>query len=108
VMSHENAGLLLKNKWLNMKQRIAVNDVEGTVGFIASRSQAKYRQIFTALGTQFSLANNYLKDIELVYLADGIAKCRLYRDKVIMEVTHSIEYVVYFVQENGIWKLNQF
>lgn len=108
VMSHQNAGLLLMNKWLNMKQKIAVNDVEGAVGFIASRSQAKYRQIFTALGTQFALANNYLNNIELVYMADGIAKCRLYRDKVISGVTHSIEYVVYFVQENGIWKLYQF
>jgi Protein of unknown function (DUF1566)/Putative Ig domain/Carboxypeptidase regulatory-like domain/Glucodextranase, domain B/Purple acid Phosphatase, N-terminal domain len=99
---------LLKGKWDGMKAKLAANDVDGALGYFASRPQAKYREFFTALGTQLQLLNDYLKDIEMVYMTDGNAKCRLYRDKTIMGQVHKIEYVIYFVQENGIWKLYQF
>ena len=99
---------LLQSRWANMKERIAAIDVDGTLGFIASKPQAKYREFFTALGRQLPLLNEYLKDIEMVYMTGGFAKCRLYRDKTIMGQVHKIEYVVYFVQENGVWKLCQF
>ncbi len=99
---------LLKAKWERMKERIAAIDVNGSLGIIANRPQAKYQEFFTALGTQLPLLNDYLTDIELIYMSDGNAKCRLYRDKTIMGQVHKIEYVIYFVLENGIWKLYQF
>jgi hypothetical protein len=108
VVSRSYIERLLQNKWAKMKERIAANDVEGALSSIANRPQVKYREFFTALGTQLSLLNDYLKDIELVYTTDGFAKCRLYRDKTIIGTIHKIEYVIYFIQENGIWKVTQF
>ena len=108
VMSRYQMETLLKRKWAKMKERIAVGDAIGVITLIAGQSQTKYGELFTALGAQLPLFNDYLKDIELVYLTDGFAKCRLYRNKTIMGAVHNIEYLVYFVQENGIWKVVQF
>jgi PKD repeat protein len=108
VMSRYQMEALLQGKWAKMKERIIAGDVNGTLASIASRSQTKYGELFTALGAQLPLLNDYLKDIELVYLINGFAKCRLYRNKTIMGAVHNIEYLVNLAQENGIWKVVQF
>lgn len=99
---------LLQAKWAGMKAKIAATDINGALGYIANKPQTRYREFLTALGAQLPLMNDYLRDIELVYMTDGYAKCRLYRNKTIMGQVYNIEYVVYFVQEQGIWKLYQF
>ncbi len=108
VVSKAQLETLLQEKWTRMKEKIAASDIDGTLGFIANRPQAKYREFFTALGAQFPLLNDYLKTIELVYSSSGFAKGRLFRDKTIAGQVHTIEYVVYFVRENGVWKVAQF
>jgi hypothetical protein len=108
VLARPYVERLLQNKWTKMKERISVIDIDGAVSFIGSRRQAKYREFFTALGTQLPILNDYLKDIELVYIAGPFAKGRLYRNRTIMGQIHKIEYVIYFVQEDGIWKIVQF
>ncbi len=95
----------LQGKWAGMRARIAALDVSGALGYMTSKLQATYRDFFTALGTRLPLLNDSLKDIELIDMTDGYAKCRLYRDETISGQVHTIEYVVYFVQENGIWRL---
>ena len=105
VLNRTHIETLLKEKWEGMRTKISANDVNGALGYMASSLQNRYREFFTALGTRLPLLNDYLKDIELIYLSDGYAKCRFYRDEMIGGQVHNIEYVVYFVQENGIWRL---
>lgn len=108
VVSRSSVERLLRAKWSGLKQGVGAVDVEGILEFIANRQQNKYRRLFTAFGNQLALLNDYLRDIELVYMSDGVAKCRLFRDKTIMGQVHQIEYPVYFVQQDGVWKAQQF
>ena len=108
VISRYQMETLLKRKWAIMNERLASGDVTGALTPIAERSRIKYGELFAALGPQLPLLSDYLKDIELVYHTGGFAKCRLYRDKTIKGTAHKIEYIVYFAQENGIWKVVQF
>ena len=107
VVNRRQLENLLKQKWGGMKARIAAVDVNGAVGYFASKPQAKYQAFFAALGAQLPLLNDSLQEIELVDMTDGYAKCRLYRDRTIVGQVHKIEYVIYFIQEKGIWKLRR-
>jgi hypothetical protein len=70
--------------------------------------QANYRQTFTALGTNLAGLANELNPINLVYANDGRAQCSMIRNEVTQAGTVPVEYVVYFSNEDGIWKLRDF
>ncbi|MGZ3705669.1 MAG: hypothetical protein ACXWP1_06920, partial [Bdellovibrionota bacterium] len=72
-------GTLLKGKWDVIRQRIADNDVESAVRYFISPLQQDYRAAFAAAGASLPLLTNYLNPIDLVYVYDGLAKCRMFR-----------------------------
>jgi len=49
--------------------------------------------------------NDYLQPIDLVYAIGERAKARMTRQDNVNGQIRQVEYVVYFIMENGIWKL---
>lgn len=96
---------LLKKKWEGMKQKIATLDVEGAVSFLATSYQDQYRQIFTALGARLPVLSENLPPVQLVYATEERAKCRVSRVETVLSQQKMVTYQVYFIRENGVWKL---
>lgn len=107
VVSRAQLEALLKGKWEGMKAKIAAGDVEGAILDFSSSAKNDYREAFTAAGTSLSLLNTYLKPIELIYSSSNRAKFRMMRQEAVMGQVEDVEYVIYFVKENGIWKLKK-
>jgi hypothetical protein len=108
VLSKCQLETLLKGKWERMKARITAGDVENTVQFFVSTKQQDYRETFTEVGAALPQLASYINPVELVYMYDDMAKCRMTRTEVISGQPQTVEYVVYFIQENGTWKLRDF
>lgn len=60
------------------------------------------------MGNSITLLNDYLTPIEFVALVGGRAKFRTYRTELIQGQPRVLAFPVYFVQEDGIWKLSKF
>lgn len=108
VVSKNQLETLLQGKWGEMKAKIASLDVEGAVMHFATVLQQEYREAFTEVGTALPALNNEMNPIELVYVSDGLAKCRMFRTEEVLGQMQPIEFVVYYIMENGIWKLRDF
>lgn len=67
-----------------------------------------YRDTVTALGDRLPLLSEDLPPIELVYVANDRAECHIFREETILGEQKMVGYPVYFIKENGIWKLLNF
>ena len=108
VTSKSQLETLLKSKWEGIKSKISANDVEGAVAYFISPLQQDFREAFTEAENSLSLLSNYINPIELVYESDNLAKCRMMRNEEVSGQIQLVEYVVYYIKENGIWKLRDF
>ena len=108
VLSKTQLESLLQGKWEGIKNRIADLDVDGAVAYFVTSIQQDYREAFTEVGTSLPLLNNEMNSIDLVYVSDGLAKCRMIRTEQIAGQPQEVEYVVYYIKENGVWKLRDF
>ncbi|MBU1710516.1 MAG: hypothetical protein KKE17_10980 [Proteobacteria bacterium] len=109
----DKAGLdaLLKAKWNGMKAALSVQDVEGGLGYFATRSQDKYRPIFNALSGQLPdlIAEMNLQNIEMIYADDDRAKYRIHRTQDIEGTPVTLTYYIYFIKgDDGLWKIEQY
>jgi hypothetical protein len=96
---------LLRGKWEGMKQAMINRDVEKAGSYFADWTRERYTGIFSALGDRLPQIAQYMQNIRMIYLIDGVAKYRIRR----MEEAGEITYYIYFVQdENGLWKIQQF
>jgi hypothetical protein len=92
-----------------MKTRLAYQDVEGAIVYITSNSQARYREIFTALGSGLPEIVQNMQDIQHVYVNDRIAKYRIRKNETYGGQMMTITYYIYFVIDgNGIWTIDKF
>lgn len=108
VISRYQLEALLKGKWEGMKAKIAAGDVENVVQNFITSKQQDFRDTFTEVGVALPQLANYMSPVELVYMNDDMAKCRMTRTEFISGEPQTVEYVVYFIQENGVWKLRDF
>ncbi len=108
VIPRSQLETLLQGKWEGMKTEISSIDVDGAIQYLALPFKEDFREAFIAAGASLPLLNNYLGPLELVYSADQRAKFRMERQEQVMGQQELVEYVVYFVKENGIWKLRKF
>jgi len=108
VINRTQLESLLKAKWEGMKTKVTAMDVEGTVSYFISPLQQDFREMFTAAGASLPSLSSYMAPISLEYVTDNIAKCRMTRNELVAGQSQEVEYVVYFVKENGIWKLQDF
>lgn len=105
VLSKEEMDALLKGKWEGMRGKLATGDVEGAVGYFADGSKERYQGIFTALKDKISNIAGEMREIQLIYLKNNIAKYRIRR----LENAGEITYYIYFeLDKNGLWKIKEY
>ena len=95
----------MKAKWEGMKGALVNQNVEGAVNYYLSTSQGRYRDIFTTILTSLPSIASTMQKIELIYLEQNIAQYRIKRIEAVGEVTY---YIYFAVDEEGIWKIQQF
>jgi PKD repeat protein len=105
VLNREQLDALLKAKWKGMKEALANQNVEGAVDTFLSLSQKRYRYIFTTLLSSLPDISSAMQSIEMISAEGGMAEYRIKR----MEDAGEVTYYIYFVlDENGVWKIQQF
>jgi hypothetical protein len=96
---------LLKGKWMSMTNSLIVKDIATALTFIASGSRSAYEQMFNALYDQLPSITETQRELNLIYIADNIAKYRL----VTFENNKFYSYEVTFVKDaKGAWKILQY
>jgi hypothetical protein len=109
VLDRYELDILLKEKWDGMKNALSGQDIEGGLNYFLDRSKPRYQEGFNIIKDKLPQIINDMQDIELIYAKEGIAKYRINRDHVIGGTPATITYYVYFmVDQNGIWKIDQF
>ncbi|MBU5613524.1 carboxypeptidase regulatory-like domain-containing protein [Geomonas azotofigens] len=108
VMSRSQLEVLLQGKWEGMKSKLMAKDVEGAVAHLLTSAQNAYRTGFTAYVDKLPLLAQDLPSIELVYASEQRAKARLFREETVKGQKVVIGYPVYYIQEDGTWKLVNF
>jgi len=96
---------LLKGKWEGMKTKLATGDVEGAVRYFLGNSQERYRDIFTNILNLLPTIVANMQSIEMIYVESGVAQYRIRRTESVGEVTY---YLYFVIDENGLWKIQQF
>jgi len=107
VLSKTQLENLLNGKWEGIKAKILAKDVEGAVSNFPTSSQAHYRELFTALGNRLPVLAENLPALKLGSATDSIAKTLLSRQETVLGQQKTVSYLIFFVKENGIWKLRQ-
>jgi hypothetical protein len=109
VMSMSQLDTLLKAKWNSMRSALVAGNIIGALSHFSSDSTDKYQAAFTRLQAQIpSIAVN-MRNIELIYVNDSIAKYRIKREQIINGQQMTISYYLYFGKgSDGIWRIEQF
>jgi hypothetical protein len=109
VLNRAQIDTLLKSKWEGMKIALTAGNVEGAVGYFASYSQERYRQVYAALGSELQTIAQNMQQIQLIYVRERIAKYRIRRDEAVNGQTMTMTYYIYFVKdEKGFWRIDKF
>jgi hypothetical protein len=96
---------LLQSKWTGMKAALFNNDVDTALEAIAFTARDGYRELFTALTSQFGQVDLILRDISFVSIAGGLAEYQMIR----VDNGVRLSYFVLFVKDvDGVWRLKFF
>lgn len=105
VLNKAEIDALLRGKWEGMRGALANKDVEKAMSHFLSASKERYRNIFTSLLSVLPDIAASMQAIEMISLEGGVAEYRIKR----MEDVGGVTYYIYFVlDENGLWKIQQF
>jgi hypothetical protein len=100
---------LLKSKWNGMNQALIDGDIERALKYFHEKSRAKYSEILTLLQDEIENGISRFGDIELIYLKETMAKCRIRRYQNIDGQDRWVTYYIYFVKDPwGTWKIRSF
>jgi hypothetical protein len=105
VLNKEQLDALLKAKWEGMKVALAEMNVEGAVATFLGSSRERFRYIFTTLLSSLPDIAAAMRSIEMISLEGGVAEYRIKRMENVGEVTY---YIYFVLDENGVWKIQQF
>jgi hypothetical protein len=108
VLSFNQLQTLIQGKWSGIAASVAANDVNGIVSYLPTYLQPEYTTALTALGSNLSLFSNYMTPLQFIGIVGGRAKFLTYRTEQIQGQPVQLAFPVYFIQENGIWKLSKF
>lgn len=96
----------LRSIYLSHQRALARGDARAAAEMIVSYHRADCMEGFIALGTRLKELSDD-NEIELVYVSDDNAKCRVFRNEVVLGKNENVGYPVYFIKENGVWKLDK-
>jgi hypothetical protein len=103
VIAREEVEPILSSKWEGMKTALVNGDIEGALQYFVAASRDRYRQTFTALGSErISYLFASIIEFKIFTLYGRVAGCGAVR----IEGGRRYAYPVNFVQdENGIWEI---
>ncbi len=100
---------MLRKRWEGMKSFLAVRDVEGALQYFTEGARDKYRAIFNGIYSDLPMKIRQMRDIEMIYGRDDIAKYRITRDQLIGGELKTITYYIYFIRDQyGEWRIAGF
>jgi hypothetical protein len=109
VLNQAELDALLQAKWNGMKSFLINGNIEGTLDYFHAGSKEHHQEIFELLTDRLPDIVSAMRDIEMIYLRDKMAKYRIRREEVIQGQTHDITYYIYFVKDvNGLWHIESF
>jgi hypothetical protein len=109
VVNQAELDALLKAKWEGMKSSLISINIEGALSYFHESSKDDYREIFNLLIARLPDIASAMREIELIYIKDRIAKYRLKREEELQGQIYDITYYIYFVKDlNGLWHIESF
>ncbi|MFH1672416.1 MAG: hypothetical protein ABIF87_03175 [Pseudomonadota bacterium] len=109
VLNRAELDTLLKAKWDGMKIALINNNIEGALNYFHESSKEHYQKIFRLVIDRLPDIASAMRDIELIYLEDKVAKYRIRKEEEIQGQTYDITYYIYFVKDlNGLWKIESY
>jgi len=107
VRVYDSAALdaLLQAKWRSLKDALRAGNVTQALGFIASGKRALYGPVFSGLGSQLANIDQILTDI--TFVEQGGIRSEYQMIRLDGGVRHSY-FVLFFLDEDGIWRLGAF
>jgi len=105
VLNKTEMDFLLKGKWEGMKEAILTQNIEKTLAYFLKTSQERYCYIFTNLLSSLPDIATNMQAIEMISTEDGVAEYRIKRLEDVGELTY---YIYFVLDENGLWKIQQF
>lgn len=109
VMDQAQLDALLRAKWEGMKSSLISINIEGALNYFHESSKDDYREIFTILIARLPDIASAMREIELIYIKDRVAKYRIKREEEVQGQIYDITYYIYFVKDlNGLWHIESF
>jgi hypothetical protein len=109
VLNRNELDGLLRTKWNGMKQGLTSRNIEQALRYFLQKSGERYRPVFSALAEKLPGIVSDMQEIELIYSTNGVSKYRINRVHIMDGEPVTITYYISFaVDDNGIWKLDQF
>ena len=107
VLDQNQLDQLLKAKWGGMKAALVAGDIQSAVTYFASDRRGEYEQIFNDLpGDRLSNIIPDADNIDMLEVIDGKARYVIKIDIVVNgEPLIAGSYLIFDVDENGIWKI---
>lgn len=85
------------------------NNIEGALNYFHESSKEEYQEIFNFLINEISGIASAMREIELIYLEDKVAKFRIKREEEVQGQTYDITYYIYFVKGlDGLWEIESY
>ena len=109
VLNQAELDALLTAKWDGMKTSLINNNIEGALNYFHESSKKDYQEIFNLLRARLPHIVSAMREIELIYSEDRLAKYRIKREEEVQGQIYDITYYIYFVKDfNGLWHIESF
>lgn len=105
VLNKTEIDTLLKGKWEGMRGALVNQNIEGAIVHFLGSSQEKYRTLFINLLNLLPEIITTMQEIEMISAESGVVEYRIKRMEDVGEVTY---YIYFIVDEDGLWKIQQF
>jgi len=100
---------LLKTKWDGMKNALTNGNIEGALTYFHESSKEEYQEVFNFLTDRIPDIAAGMREIQLIYLVDKVAKYRIKKEEEVQGQTFDITYYIYFIKDlNGLWHIESF
>jgi len=109
IFDQSEIDALLRDKWDQMKDALMQGNIESALGHFAPLSRDGYHEAFTFLSDEIADIIGAMRDIELIYMKENIAKYRITREETIQGQAYDITYYIYFSRDiDGLWHIYNF
>jgi len=109
VLDQAQLDQLLKTKWDGMKNALTNGNIEGALTYFHESSKEEYQEVFNFLTDRIPDIATGMREIQLIYLVDKVAKYRIKKEEEVQGQTFDITYYIYFIKDlNGLWHIESF